>query len=217
MILKRARPRLLPLLATAEPDILHSQTDISGFAMEDIVSTGEIFNGLSIDTCMLNGIELSSAIAKKISLYDVRCQQCLLFGSNFHDGALNRVEIVGGMASGIILSECSIRDALFEATKMNLANFTRANLQRVEFVGCDLTKADFSGTHLTSVSFKDCVMSTTVFHGAVMREVDLRGSAIADIYGLTSLKGAIIDSKQLIDISSELAHQLGIRVSDTSS
>jgi hypothetical protein len=42
--------------------------------------------------------------------------------------------------------------------------------------------------------------------------VDLRTSAVANIRGVGSMKGAIIDGSQLIDLAPLFATELGIRV-----
>jgi 5-enolpyruvylshikimate-3-phosphate synthase len=42
--------------------------------------------------------------------------------------------------------------------------------------------------------------------------VDLRTSTLVDVRGTGSLRGAIVDASQLIDLAPSLAGELGIRV-----
>ena len=120
-----------------------------------------------------------------------------------------------GMHSGIVLSDTSIKDVIFEGAKLNLANLRIAKLRRVRFVGCDLTEADFQGADMQSVAFVDCDLSRAEFAGCKMKDVDLRGSDISTIRGVAGLKGGQIDTAQLISISQVMAAELGLVVEES--
>jgi uncharacterized protein YjbI with pentapeptide repeats len=69
------------------------------------------------------------------------------------------------------------------------------------------------GARLASVRFSDCRLAEADFTKATFSRVDFRGSELAGLGGsLLGLGGAIIDSLQLMDLSPQLAAELGIKV-----
>jgi hypothetical protein len=63
------------------------------------------------------------------------------------------------------------------------------------------------------VRFSDCQLHSVDFEQARLASVDFRGSELAHPRGdLSALRGAIVDSVQLVDLSHALAAQLGIVV-----
>jgi uncharacterized protein YjbI with pentapeptide repeats len=72
--------------------------------------------------------------------------------------------------------------------------FPVAQLSNVIFTNCDLTSADFSGAKITSA--------------------DLRGNTLVSLKGVAGLKGATINTEQLISLMPEFAAALGIEVND---
>ncbi len=84
----------------------------------------------------------------------------------------------------------------------------------VRFAGCDLTESDFYHARLTHVAFEDCMMDKSEFSGATLDKVDFRTSDVSNLRGVFSLRGAIIDSSQLIALGPLLAAQVGINVID---
>ena len=169
---------------------------------------------VSIKGCTFENTEISASRLKKASISNTVFTNCLLFGSDFDSSGLTRVAIKKGMYSGIVLSAAVIEDVTFTEAKLNLANFRVAKLERVEFVDCDLSEADFQGADLKSVLFKNCDLSKADFNSCTMGKVDLRGSNIASVNGVAGLKGAKIDTAQLITISHIMASELGLEVDD---
>jgi uncharacterized protein YjbI with pentapeptide repeats len=73
-------------------------------------------------------------------------------------------------------------------------DFGSATMVRVSFAGCTLTGADFTKVSCTAV--------------------DLRGAALGITAGFDALRGATIDSVQLVGLAPYLARHLGITVAD---
>jgi len=83
-----------------------------------------------------------------------------------------------------------------------------------------LRDADFGGAKLTRVRFPGCTLSDADFTKVTCTDVDLRGAALggdgtAGIRaGYDSLRGARIDTLQLMTLAPLLAHHLGIAVEE---
>lgn len=211
--MKWAKPPLHPVALT--PQQLQDLTDgalIEGAHITSAVMTGQSGRRINFDSCILEHSEISSCQLKKADLIDVEFNDCLIFGTNFDGSSWQRVVIKSGMQSGIVLSDATIKDAVFDHAKLNLANFRSAILTRVEFKGCDLTEADFSGATLHSVTFSDCNLTGTWFSGCSLNDVDLRSSTLVNLHGVGGLKGAKIDTAQLISLAQTMAAELGLTV-----
>jgi hypothetical protein len=65
------------------------------------------------------------------------------------------------------------------------------------------------------VRFQGCSLQGTDFSRAEMTEVDLRGSDLSQLGGeVAALRGAIVDTAQLIDLAHPLAAAAGLKVED---
>lgn len=89
-----------------------------------------------------------------------------------------------------------------------------AQIENVDFEDSVLRGADFQGARLRAVRFAGCQLLETDFTKAKLDRVDLRGSELAPAGSLLSMRGAIVDSIQLLELSRPLANELGIRVED---
>jgi uncharacterized protein YjbI with pentapeptide repeats len=174
----------------------------------------EIKAGDTIDSSVFENIELSGATLKKVSVTDCVFNNCLLFGNDLDGSWLRRIRFKSGMYSGIVLSDSTLTDILFTGVKLNLSNFRTSRFQRVEFDNCDLSEADFQGASFTAVSFKNCDLSGADFSHCKMTDVDMRNSKIASVKGLAGLRGATIDTAQLMSVAHGLAAEMGIKVDD---
>lgn len=159
-------------------------------------------------------MEWSSCRLKKASLGDVVLRDCLWLGTNFDGSGWLRVEVAGGIHSGMVLTDCSLEDVVFEKAKLNLVNFRASKLKRVIFRSCDLTGADFQGAILDNVQFQDCDLREAEFSNCKLKRVDLRTSDISAINGVGSLRGATITTAQLVSIAGALARESGLVIED---
>ncbi|HYZ55915.1 MAG TPA: pentapeptide repeat-containing protein, partial [Streptosporangiaceae bacterium] len=73
---------------------------------------------------------------------------------------------------------------------------------------------DFGGATLKRASFPGSRLTRADFSRATLEKVDLRGADLEITAGYSSLRGAVINSAQLMAIAPMLARQLGIDVKD---
>jgi uncharacterized protein YjbI with pentapeptide repeats len=84
----------------------------------------------------------------------------------------------------------------------------------VTFENLLLRDVDFGSARLRRVSFPGCTLAGADFTKVTCVDVDLRGAELGITAGYESLRGATIDSVQLIALAPRLAHHLGITVAD---
>jgi uncharacterized protein YjbI with pentapeptide repeats len=200
-----------------------SEKSVDSFAQNDQLGSLRVANGIiqraearavSFDCTIFERTEISSSKLRKASITDVIFRDCLLFGTDFDGSGWLRVRIEKGMHSGLVATDCLIRDVVFESAKLHLVNFRASTLKKVVFSSCDLADADFQGANLTDVKFEHCDLSRVEFSGTKFNNVDLRSSEISAIKGISSLRGATIGTAQLIGMAASLAAELGIYVKD---
>ena len=113
---------------------------------------------------------------------------------------------------GVDFNSSELLDVSFINCNINLSNFRMSKLRRVKFESCTLEDSDFMSGKLKEVRFDKCVLDKANFTDVTIKDVDLSGSQIIGIIGVSSLKGVTIDSLQLVGIAAELALALGIKV-----
>jgi uncharacterized protein YjbI with pentapeptide repeats len=205
-------PILPPELPSGGIEELIDHSEVESLHIDHATLTGVTAKGVTLETSHLSHTELSSCTLKRAQITDVRFESCLLFGTNMDGAGMKRVEVRQGVASGLVLSDALLEDVVLKGVKLNLTNWRVAKLRRVRFEDCDLTEADFQGAELRMVEFSGCNLGRAEFTNCKMSDVDLRGSDISTIKGITGLKGATIDPVQLMTISQPMAVELGLKV-----
>ena len=125
------------------------------------------------------------------------------FGAVFRDSFFAGVEAYGAKFRQVTFQEC----------KVNTLNLRSATLADVVFDRCDLGEVDFGEATLTNVTFPGSTLRGARFAKAALKKVDFRGAVRLDVVGdCGSLRGAVIDTSQLLALAPALAQTLGILV-----
>lgn len=194
-----------PIGATEPPDLVAEdpvEVDAEALAEE------RELEGVAIAGTVLDGVQL-----RGLRLVDVRGERVSASSGDWRESGLQRVELREARLTGLDLGEAKLREARFVGCKLDYANFRFAAVEYVSFEDCVLVRADFQGAKLTSVRFEGCQLGEADFTKATLDRVDFRGSDVAGLGGsLLGLRGAIVDSLQLMDLSPQLAAELGIAV-----
>lgn len=168
--------------------------DISSVATEKVIFTGAHFSRVTVRDMVAKQTDWSSACLDNAQVVRAEFSNCRMTGVDF--------------------SQASLHDVVFRGCKLDLANFRQCDLRRVQFIDCTLVETDFGSARLTSVEFQSSTLERTVFNRAVCKTVDLRGSQLNQIAGWQALRGATIDSLQLVAAAPYLAQELGLIVRD---
>ena len=124
------------------------------------------------------------------------------------------VTLAGCALAGVQAFSASMRRVTFRDCKLDSVNFRSGTLTDVRFENCLLRDAEFGGATLRRVSFGGCTLTRADFTKVSCTEVDLRGAALGITAGYESLRGATIDSVQLVALAPLIARHLGITVTD---
>jgi len=117
--------------------------------------------------------------------------------------------------TGLDLGGAELRDVIFENCQLGWASFRFADADEVVFRDCTLNEADFQGAKIRRSRFTSCRLLDVDFSSVELTDVDLRGSELRPARGHLHLRGATIDTAQLVELAPALAQELGILVNDT--
>jgi uncharacterized protein YjbI with pentapeptide repeats len=167
-----------------------------------------------INESILDRLSAAEANLERLSLTQVSITRGELTATNCEASTWQTVKLKDTRCSGLKLQTGTLKDVTFANCKLDLANFRYTKLERVRFIDCILSESDFYMATLKDVFFENCSLISTEFSSAKCKNVDLRGSDVSTIRGISGLKGAIIDSMQLIAIAPLLAQEAGLSVKD---
>jgi hypothetical protein len=88
------------------------------------------------------------------------------------------------------------------------------SLRACTFDDCGLDDADLAGATLREVRFEHSRLRRVMIDGLRLERVDFRGSMLDPEGDITALRGAIVDSLQIVELGPLLARGLGITVRD---
>ena len=200
---------LTPYQGDLEPDEEYDSLEFDGASFDGAHAGNCHFLDCSFVGTTFDGSRLRKARFTDTRLRDTRFVACDLAETGWQD-----VTLAGCALAGVQAFSASMRRVTFRDCKLDSVNFRSATLTDVRFEDCLLRDAEFGGARLLRVSFGGCTLARADFTRVSCTEVDLRGAALGITAGYESLRGATIDSVQLIALAPLLARHLGITVTD---
>lgn len=185
---------------------------LSGILAHKQTLSGVVAKSLTIKDTRFEQIAMTGCELRDCWLDDVVIYNCDISANKLPKLSVDRAVFKSTRLSGIQLHESVLKDVSFVDCKLDLANFRFAKLKNVIFDSCVLTEADFAGATFNNVSFDNCELDKADFSNTKCTKLDLRGSSIVDVIGISSLKGAIVSPEQLISLAPQLAAEIGLVV-----
>ncbi|MGN6215482.1 MAG: pentapeptide repeat-containing protein [Solirubrobacterales bacterium] len=213
--------------ADNEPEISEDHlTDVGGdcqleveFVHEDVRLAGGSFAAADagsgrVSHALLSDVDLRESRLRGVRLLDVKGTGLEVSNGDWRGSYLRRVLLSGCRLTGLVLSEAKLEDVTFRDCKLDYANLRFAELSRVTFEDCVLTDTDCQGMRCEESRFSGCRMHGTDFSKAELDGTDLRGSDLHLTGGVAALRGAVVNTSQVIDLAIPLAEAAGISVLD---
>ena len=192
-----------------DSDTTTTQVFCAGQSVESIRS-----KSLCIKQAKLNNIVMQDVEIRDCGMDDIILYKCELPALKVPKLSGDRIEFMSCRMSGVQIYESTLRDVLFQGSKLDLANFRFAKLKNVIFDSCELKDIDFIGVEFDNVKLVNCELENADFSNSKIIKLDLRSNQLNNIKGIMSLKGAIVSSSQLIAIAPQLAIEAGLIVQD---
>ncbi len=166
----------------------------------------------SISRSKLEKVDLSESELDRFTAKDVVISGCELAGSNFAESGWRSALISRSRCSGAQLYKSSLKDVVFQECKLDLVNFRYSKLENVIFRDCLLDDTDFYCAQLKNVEFDNCTIVKIEVSSVKMKDVDFTSSELGIFKGISGLKGATINSLQLINLAPFMAQEMEIIV-----
>jgi uncharacterized protein YjbI with pentapeptide repeats len=123
------------------------------------------------------------------------------------------VSMLDSSLAGVQAYGSRMRRVTFQRCKIDTLNLRGATLVDVSFEDCEISELDCAGASLTNVTFTGTAVRHARMSQVKCKKVDFRGARELDVAdGADSLKGAIVDERQLMELGPALAAALGIIV-----
>ena len=170
-------------------------------------ATGARFLECVLDGCDLGGVRFDRS----------RLATCLLTGVravtwSLADATLLDLVVDGGRFGAVTAHGSELTRARLAALRIGYADLRNATLVDGTLAGCTVAELDLSGAALRDVRLVECTVGSLVLEGARCRSVDLRGSEVTRLDGVTGLRGCTIDRAQLVGWAPGMAAELGVTV-----
>ncbi|MBL7260551.1 pentapeptide repeat-containing protein [Paractinoplanes lichenicola] len=201
---------LRPWDTELERDGDYAEVHIDGAEFDEAEASSSRFS-----ECAFTSVTFTGGDFGHVRLDDVWISKSRWIGGGWAEADLMDTSILDGVLAGVQAYGSQWRRVIVRDCKIDSLNLRGARLQDVEFRDCDLSEVDFGQATLAGVTFPGSSIRRARFTKATIKKLDLRGARTLDVAeGWESLRGAIIDSNQLMESAAALAHTLGITVKD---
>jgi uncharacterized protein YjbI with pentapeptide repeats len=203
------------LLDSVSPvDDLVDEAEPTSTAFTGADLSGRKISGMVVRRSRFATCRLGTGRFERVSLADCDLVDCDLANLWARKSSLVRVSITGSRATGLSWVDGGLKEVRWENCRVDLASFRFARFASVLFVGCDLRQADFEDADLRGARFVDCDLSGAQFSNATMTGTRFSGCSLLDVAGVHSMRGAVVDLRDVTDLAFGLAGALGIVIDE---
>jgi uncharacterized protein YjbI with pentapeptide repeats len=191
---------------------LEPEGDYEAETFADETYTGLAAGGARFADCQLTRLVIEDAKFRRARFSDTRIAETRLVSADLSETGWTGVTFTGCVLAGVQAFSSVLRRVKFSGCKLDSVNLRDATLTDVLFEDCVMRDTDFGSEKLTRVRFGGSQLDGADFTKVTCKDVDLRGASLEIEAGFESLRGATIDSVQLISLAPYLARHLGLRV-----
>lgn len=201
---------LEPLASQLESNTEYEAINFAGPPTDDLLCTSSQFQDCSISLSETNTLTMQKARAND-SFFEVGSISVLdAHNSRWKDCRISRGKIVSGNFSGAHLS-----GVLFKDLKVGFLNLIQSDISDVLFDNCMFDTLDFVGAKISRVAFLDCHVNEIDLRDAKSENFDLTGLEFRSLNGMDGLRNCFVSNSQLVQLSSVVARELGIKILDS--
>lgn len=213
----RSTTAALPKIDDAEledVDTLSNRLGVmSDFRMADAEMRSLEVRDQRLTAGQITGLRVGRANLRELRMDSVEFAGCDLSGASFIVGKWSRVRFTNCKVLSGQFEDLTFEDVVFDRCKLDYALFQNVTAKgSVIFRDCLLDEAWFAGCDLSKAAFDGCRMSVTSFSGSSARGMDLRGNDLSAIRGVASLKQAVIEPSQTLQLGLALVGDLELEL-----
>lgn len=202
----------LPPLTEFDGERLEPGRDYDAISFADRDFTGEDatdsrFVECHAQRCCLEGVSMRRA-------HIVDCLLTEVHGASvdFSDSTWRDTHMTRGRLGALTLAGATLKGIRLRGIKLGFVNIAAARLDDVVFEDCEIGGLDARAAQMRSVRFLGCTVEELNVAEATLSKVDLSGAKMHALIGVGSLRGAIVNHDQLVDLAPLFAAELGVEV-----
>jgi uncharacterized protein YjbI with pentapeptide repeats len=210
------RPKLPKSLAAARSpeDDFEDEGVYVALQYENADLANRLATAVDVDQCRFSTVGFGQSVLDRARISDSVFRGCDFANLRASRGSLTRVTLSGSRMTGMAWADGILREVTAEDCRMDMAAFRFSTFKNVVFSDCKLVQADFHEADLRGVRFERCDLTGAQFSNAQMEGTRLSDCALDGIGGVTSFRGAIVTSRDVLGLAYALASALGIRIED---
>ena len=185
---------------------------LTGASFESAVWIGAEIDELEADETSLRRLRAAEGTWERCTFTDCDATGADLAGLTTRDVGLIRSTLDGARLTGSSWLRSRWRAVAAEDAVADSLSAHSARWTDVTFTRTSLREADFTGAELSRVQFVDCDLSGARFGGLRAHRVTFTGCRLEGISGTDSLRGAELAWADAVSALPSLADQLGITV-----
>ena len=201
---------LEPLTSQLGSNTEYEAISFAGGPTDDLLCTGSRFQDCSISLSVTNNLMMQKVRANDAFLEVGTVNVWDAHNSRWRDCRISHGKIVSGNFSGAHLS-----GILFKDLKIGFLNLIQSDISDVLFENCKFDTLDFVGAKISRVAFLDCHVNEIDLRDAKSENFDLTGLEFQFLNGMDGLRNCYVSNPQLIQLSSVVARELGIKILDS--
>ena len=201
---------LEPLTSQLESNAEYEAITFNGGITGDLACTSSQFQDCSISLLETNNLGLQKARANN-TFFEMGSVNVLdAHNSRWKDCGISQGKIISGNFSGAHLS-----GVLFKDLRIGFLNFIQSDISDVLFSNCKFDTLDFVGAKISRVAFIGCHVNEIDLRDAKSENFDLTGLEFHSLNGMEGLRNCYLSNSQLVQLTSIVARELGIKILDS--
>ena len=210
------RPQVQPLelveLSAGDALDLEPNADLEGFEFTDLSLDDVELRAATLFQSRVSGLSADQADVRGIRLHEVELDRLNIPVWKGARSDWRDVVVQGGRLGSAELYESTLRSVTFTGVKISYLTLRGASLQDVLFTDCVIDELDLGGAKVSRVSVEGTKVGRLDVQQAQISNLDLRAADLAEIVGLSALRGATISELQLTQLAPAFAASLGIQI-----
>lgn len=165
----------------------------------------------TIKQLVCNNVTFKNVSFKYLDIINARFINCDFSNIDLSGSIIHRIELIKCKHIGTNLTDCTLRNVIFENCNGNYSCFRFSNLGQVSFNNCILENGDFEVSVLSKVFFDNCNLQQAQFSKTKLKDIDLSTDNIDGIgVRIEDLNGAIVSPLQAVS----LARKMGLIIKE---
>ncbi|MGZ0212047.1 MAG: pentapeptide repeat-containing protein [Actinomycetales bacterium] len=201
-------------LAIGDADALQAHESYSGERFEEADLSDRDLSGISFSECEFVDLEANEVVVRSATWVDTRFEK--LNAPIFTAPRTNLRDVVfeGSRLGSAEFYETRWSSVRFAHCRIGYLNLRGAHLEDVLFTDCRIDELDLGAATANRVSFENTHINTLELTRSTLTNFDLRGIELRQLGGVEHLKGATLNSHQLIELAPLFARNVGIVIDD---